>query len=81
MRDPAFAYLRSRLTGLTSLHINSGARAGSRTDIADNTNFKCAKKKQFNFSLQGYFSYHYYVPLQLPTQAPFEFLKTNRTVD
>ena len=38
-RDPAFAYPRSRLTGLIFLHINSAARAGSRADIVHNINF------------------------------------------
>ena len=48
-RDPAFAYPRSRLTGLIFLHINSAARAGSRADLVHNINFKRALVHSLNF--------------------------------
>ena len=48
-RDPAFAYPRSRLSGLIFLHINSTARAGSRPGIVHNINFKRALVHSLNF--------------------------------
>ena len=48
-RDPAFAYPRSRLTGLIFLHINSAARAGSQADIVHNINFKRALVHSLKF--------------------------------
>ena len=48
-RDPAFAYPRSRLTGLIFLHTNSAARALSRADIVHNIDFKRALVHSLNF--------------------------------
>ena len=46
-RDPAFAYPRSRLTGLIFLQIN--IIAGSRADILHNINFKRALVHSLDF--------------------------------
>ena len=48
-RDPAFAYPRSRQTGLVFLHISSAARAGIRADIVHKINFKRGLVHSLNF--------------------------------